>query len=633
MINIDAALDYTVSIKNAFLNGNDSQELDVRIKSIQRKRKDSKLYLAVIGEFNSGKSTFINALLGFRLLKEAVMPTTACATYIECNARSFALKVSFYDGNKFNVSQSDYSDLQEYLYTKYSAKCEDFLHIVSILTSDQIIARTVKTLNIKVPGNAIPKNIVIIDTPGFNPGDPFVENHQEITKNVVENIADTAIILTSQEQPMSATLSRFLNTNLKRCLHRCTYVVTKIDTLNDVNARKKIMEYVRQRISNDLMVQNPKLFELSAVTMLPIKRIPSGIENEWELLKNSFSDFMRLTWAELKKSKEYVLTEHINLLVRDVVLLCVEKLDIKQNNLQSDKDFLELHRIETVQTVCHEMVVMASSEIDKTISSLDISFSSGENRSKSSAESTINEGVMSLNNFTSIMMPKIKSCVENEAQQILSSLSKSVNRKVEICVRNQISKMSQMFSSHYKQFPTLESVETIPSVNLVRFKKPNLNFNIALSKIKALDSEENRVAGGGAAAGAGIGFLIGGPIGAAIGGIGGLIFGLGAGDQSSSMRSSAIPVVKNEIALFFSSLKKSVDNEMSSLKTKNINLIKSFAKEHILKYGTSVQELILERQNKIKDLDCQIKNLHCTINNLQNLQDEIEYELAILKTK
>lgn len=189
MINIDAALDYTVSIKNAFLNGNDSQELDVRIKSIQRKRKDSKLYLAVIGEFNSGKSTFINALLGFRLLKEAVMPTTACATYIECNARSFALKVSFYDGNKFNVSQSDYSDLQEYLYTKYSAKCEDFLHIVSILTSDQIIARTVKTLNIKVPGNAIPKNIVIIDTPGFNPGDPFVENHQEITKNVVENFS------------------------------------------------------------------------------------------------------------------------------------------------------------------------------------------------------------------------------------------------------------------------------------------------------------------------------------------------------------------------------------------------------------------------------------------------------------
>ena len=83
MFNIDATLEYIESVKNTFLSSTDSREISARIMSIKKKRKDSKLYLAVIGEFSSGKSTFINALLGFRLLKDAVMPTTACATYIE----------------------------------------------------------------------------------------------------------------------------------------------------------------------------------------------------------------------------------------------------------------------------------------------------------------------------------------------------------------------------------------------------------------------------------------------------------------------------------------------------------------------------------------------------------------------
>src|SRR4030065_1870534 len=37
---------------------------------------DELFLLVVVGEFNSGKSAFINALLGQRLLKEGVTPTT-----------------------------------------------------------------------------------------------------------------------------------------------------------------------------------------------------------------------------------------------------------------------------------------------------------------------------------------------------------------------------------------------------------------------------------------------------------------------------------------------------------------------------------------------------------------------------
>jgi len=41
------------------------------------------LRLAVVGEFSSGKSTFINALLQKDLLPEGILPTTGVATYIQ----------------------------------------------------------------------------------------------------------------------------------------------------------------------------------------------------------------------------------------------------------------------------------------------------------------------------------------------------------------------------------------------------------------------------------------------------------------------------------------------------------------------------------------------------------------------
>src|SRR5690242_11396706 len=53
-----------------------------RINRIRQRFIDPDLYLAVVGEFNSGKSTLIDALLDDNLLESGSVPTTAAATYI-----------------------------------------------------------------------------------------------------------------------------------------------------------------------------------------------------------------------------------------------------------------------------------------------------------------------------------------------------------------------------------------------------------------------------------------------------------------------------------------------------------------------------------------------------------------------
>ena len=89
------------------LMGDVLKEINSKIERCRSKMDDGKLYLALVGEFSSGKSTFINALLGFRLLKEAVMPTTACATYIQSKGKILTMNVSFFDGCKFKATSND----------------------------------------------------------------------------------------------------------------------------------------------------------------------------------------------------------------------------------------------------------------------------------------------------------------------------------------------------------------------------------------------------------------------------------------------------------------------------------------------------------------------------------------------
>jgi gas vesicle protein len=393
------------------------------------------------------------------------------------------------------------------------------------------------------------------------------------------------------------------------------------------------MDYARQRIIQDLKVTKPQVYGLSAVTMLPIKQVPIGKESDWPVFRRAFVDFMTLTWVRLQNSKEYVLSEHVNILVKDVALSCAEKLRLKQKELQKDKSFLQSHRIETIQAVCEIMVKNSLNAINEVISSVHYSFSTAESSSRSDAKSIIESGIMNPDRFNNVMIPQIRSSVESAAGNVLQDLNASINGKVKKRVKEELSKMSDVFESHYSQFQSLKPKETAPTVDLIKFNNPMLNFNIALNKIKELDSEENEAAGGGALAGASIGFLVGGPVGAFFGALGGAVFGLGAGDQSDSMRASAIPLVQNEISAFFSSLRIKVADEISSIKSKYVNLINQYAKDHVSKYGNSVQKLIKKHEDRIREKDSKISSLKVAIRNLQNIQDDVEHELLILKIK
>lgn len=72
--------------------------LEKDVASIEKKLTDPNLYLGIIGSFSSGKSTFINAILGRNILPtDAIQGTTVTASILKHSEKE-DLEISYADG-------------------------------------------------------------------------------------------------------------------------------------------------------------------------------------------------------------------------------------------------------------------------------------------------------------------------------------------------------------------------------------------------------------------------------------------------------------------------------------------------------------------------------------------------------
>ena len=98
-------------------------------------RLNDKIFrLAVVGEFSSGKSTFINAIIGKDVLKHAATETTATVTHIynvpADDNRLNTCRIEYNDGNA--ISLPDLDKLKEYTTVNSEINVAESIKSVSI---------------------------------------------------------------------------------------------------------------------------------------------------------------------------------------------------------------------------------------------------------------------------------------------------------------------------------------------------------------------------------------------------------------------------------------------------------------------------------------------------------------------
>lgn len=162
--------------------------------------------ILVVGEYNSGKSSFINALLDIDLLNTGVTPTT----------------------DRINIITSK---------KKQSDSNIEFLHIE----------------------NDITMQMDIVDTPGTN---SIFREHQEIVESYIK-LADFIIFLTSTERPLSESEVMFLKMIRGKWDRKLIVCINKIDLVNDDDLIK-IKEYVRDNLWKIIDIK-PEIFLISSI--------------------------------------------------------------------------------------------------------------------------------------------------------------------------------------------------------------------------------------------------------------------------------------------------------------------------------------------------------------------------------
>jgi small GTP-binding protein len=139
--------------------------------------------VAIVGEFNAGKSTFINAVMGADVAPTGVLPTTATLHHLRYAPDPFA-RIQFYDG-----------DVKERIVPSSELRA-------ALKASD---TGNVKRVEILMPIASLTR-VEILDTPGFNAPD---QRHTDAARSAFEE-ADAAIWLLDAGQPLKQSERRIL---------------------------------------------------------------------------------------------------------------------------------------------------------------------------------------------------------------------------------------------------------------------------------------------------------------------------------------------------------------------------------------------------------------------------------------
>ena len=174
--------------------------------------KNNEFRITIVGEFSSGKSTLIDALIGNDILPHSTSETTATLTYIHSVERGHAkenkAEIFFSDGKTKLV---DFSNLKEYV-TAFSKTIDVF--------------STIEYVDIYVHIENFDNNIVIVDTPGLNGTNHYEDRTlQEIAK------ADASIFVFSPAG-IKATEQTFMKEELLKHQNSFFFVMNRIDDLH-----------------------------------------------------------------------------------------------------------------------------------------------------------------------------------------------------------------------------------------------------------------------------------------------------------------------------------------------------------------------------------------------------------------
>jgi small GTP-binding protein len=233
------------------------EELEKKL-NVARENLENLFSIVFIGEFSTGKSSIINALLGERILPEGITPTTNKITIL-----------------KYGEIKEEYQENGNYY--------------------------------VSIPEKKL-KGFFIVDTPGTN---VTLEQHERITQEFIPK-ADIVFFVIGAERAVTGSEAKLIRFIKEDWLKNIVFILNKTDIAEDTNELKKLIEYSESEIERIFKIK-PFLIPVSAKLALQGKKSEnadlysrSGLEKLEEYIFKTLSEEERIR-MKVKSSSELAL--------------------------------------------------------------------------------------------------------------------------------------------------------------------------------------------------------------------------------------------------------------------------------------------------------------------------------------
>jgi predicted GTPase len=212
----DAVLNRLAELATEF----EAEHIASTARSIAEKVSEGRFYVACIGQFKRGKSTLLNALIGYSVLPTAVVPVTAVPTIIR-HGDQLAARVRFQNAAWTDIPVSAVED-----YVSEGKNPEN--------------AKGVAGVEIFVPSPLLATGMCLVDTPGI--GSVFAGN-TAATQAFIPHI-DAAIVVIGTDPPLSGDELKLVEA-ISQEIHDLVFVLNKADRA-DAEERSAALEFSRR---------------------------------------------------------------------------------------------------------------------------------------------------------------------------------------------------------------------------------------------------------------------------------------------------------------------------------------------------------------------------------------------------
>lgn len=463
---------------SAKANFSDKNSIDA-LNDAGKQLNEDTLRVLVMGRFSSGKSTFLNALMGQTFLPAKPTPTTAVIgeiVYADHPEAVLYPKKGYTGGEKpFNIKVEE---LSKYIVIDHSTPAED----------KQKKTNPFKKIVIKYPLNVCKHGIMFVDSPGLD--DPTC--HDAITKDYLPN-ADAIIYCMSSCMAFSSVdkveIERLVSLGYKSIIFVLTYfdVLLTNDDYMGTNGAEEARTHYTQMLSKYTDLGSNGIFFVGSLPALKAKRTGDNRlleQSNFPPLERKLEQVLFDEKGRLKLMKALYSTRRVN---RETNLHLTDLIDVAN----SDKNGLS-ERIHIAQNNLNQ----AQAKANEIITQFKLGSNSLVNGAKDRGRSF----------FLTEILPNISVWVDEfkpgEGQSIsMFHPKRSGAAFTEGCIKYVQSrieaKMAEWCDKKLVQgylYPELKRLTEQQNANLESFeydlKKVRTNLNLSLSSNK-INEEEN----------------------------------------------------------------------------------------------------------------------------------------------